>query len=292
MKKKINYTGPFDLRSQNNFFGGWPVLEDTPEKFSIVICFPVEGWQESAAVIVTQMRDGVLYAATDGSGKAVDQAIACLSLDIDATHWLSVGDGDTVIGSLQRKYNFLRPVLFHSPYEAAAGFIIGQRISIKQRQAIQKKLSEQHGEKFIIDEKEYFAFPTPQKLLEIQEFSSVNSNKIERLHGVAQAALDGLLDRKSLLSLSTNEALMRLESLNGIGLFYASGILFRGAGVVDGVSDDSLTKYAIQQAYKLQKEPTHPEVIKIAEKWKPFRMWCTVLIHIWLRREVGLPKRR
>ena len=33
------------------------------------------------------------------------------------------------------------------------------------------------------------------------------------------------------------------------------------------------------------------EIEKIAAGWRPFRMWTTVLIHVWLRREVGLPPR-
>lgn len=48
---------------------------------------------------------------------------------------------------------------------------------------------------------------------------------------------------------------------------------------------------AIQQAYKLPEEPGQQEVLAIAEQWKPYRMWCEVLLHIWLRREHGLPKK-
>lgn len=291
----VEHHAPFDLRNQNSFFGGWPVLVDSEQEFSIVISFPVEGWQDSAFVVVSQTKDGKLSVRAEGtknSKEAIDQALATLSLNVDDADWASIGKQDKVIGNLQQKYTFLRPVLFHSPYEAAAGFIIGQRISIKQRQAIQKRMSEELGESITIDGQTFCAFPQPQQLLNLGEFAGLNPTKLERLHGIAKATLDGKLARKYLLELSEEEALESLTSLNGIGPFYASGILYRGAGIVDGVTDDQLTKYAIQQAYHLQAEPSQKQVLEIAENWKPYRMWCEVLIHIWMRREIGMPKRR
>lgn len=295
MKQTIKTIAPFDLRNQNQFFGGWPVLKEDENEFSIVVPFPVEGWEESAAVVVSQNNNGDItleaHNTKNYSEHAIKQAMAVLSLDVDDSKWEAVGKKDSVILDLQKKYNFLRPILFHSPYEAAAGFIIGQRVSIKQRQAIQKKMSQEMGEEIKIGNESFFAFPSPQKLLKIESFSNLSSNKIERLRGVAEGALEGKLDRAKLLKMTREEAIESLESLNGIGPFYASGILYRGAGIVDEVTDDSLTKYAVTQAYKLESEPTQEKVLEIAKNWKPYSMWCEVLLHIWLRREVGLPKR-
>lgn len=295
MKRIVRYKPPYSLRNQNNFFGGWPVIKDTAEDFAIVVSFPIEGWLESAAVVVTQNKNGSLSAEPHGtdaySEQAINQALATLSLDVDDGSWEEVGKRDKVIAGLQAKYDYLRPMLFHSPYEAAAGFVIGQRISIKQRQAIQKKMSEQLGEKISIENQIFAAFPSPQVLLDVHEFPGLNATKLARLHGIAQAALDGKLDRSYLLTMPTEQALEQLQQLDGIGPFYASGILYRGAGVVDDITDDNLTKYAVQQAYRLSKEPAQTEVLKIAEAWRPYRMWCEVLIHAWLRREIGLPKR-
>lgn len=295
VSKIVTPAANVDLRNQNSYFGGWPVLKDTPGEYAIVMSFPVEGWEGSVSVVVAQHEDGSISTTCHGENikaeDAINQALATLSLDIDDKSWEQVGKQDSVIGELQKKYDYLRPVLFHSPYEAAAAFIIGQRISVKQRQALQKKMAEMHGAETIVQGNSYFAFPSPQVLLDIQAFPGLNEAKLKRLHGIAQAALEGGLDRKRLLGMSTSEALAYLQSLDGIGPFYASGILYRGAGIVDDITDDSLTKYAIQQAYHLPSEPTQEEVLKIAENWRPYRMWAEVLIHIWLRREVGLPRR-
>lgn len=292
--KKITHSAPFDLRNQNEYFGGWPVLKDTDKEFAIVIAFPVEGWEESAAVVVSQYETGELIAQSYGTQNpelAIDQALATLSLDIDDTGWVKVGEHDNVIADLQKKYKYLRPVLFHSPYEAAAGFVIGQRISIKQRRAIQEKIAEQLGDKIEVEGRVFSAFPSPSTLLNLTEFPGLNATKVERLKGIAQAALDGILDRNYLTNMSLEQAILELQRLDGIGPFYASGILYRGVGVVNDLTDDDLTKFAVQQVYGLSKQPDQQEVISIAENWRPYRMWCEVLIHIWLRREVGLPRR-
>ena len=294
MKFEYAPQGPFDLANQNQYFGGWPALPDDPG--AIVIAFPVEGWQGSAAVVLRQSADGLITGETFGpdslAAKAQSQALACLSLDIDGTGWPHVGSRDPVIGRLQEKYRSLRPILFHSPYEAAAGFIIGHRITIKQKQLLVKAMADELGDKLEINGQLYPAFPLPQSLLSLSSFKSLSTQKIDRLHGIARAALDGLLDRDMLRSLPIEDALTRLKTLPGIGPFFAEGILHRGAGVVDELTNDDLTQYAVQKAYGLPQPPDPAQMLEITAAWKPYRMWAEVLLHVWLRREVGLPPKR
>jgi len=156
---------------------------------------------------------------------------------------------------------------------------------------IRARMAEQFGEAFNVHGQTFYAFPTPQKLLEITEFQGLNDVKIERLHAVAQAALDGLLDGNYLRSLSEEEALAKLEELPGIGPFFSQGILYRGAGRADGFTHDDITYHAIQQMRHESRELTKDEVLAIAEAWRPFRMWVIVLLHVWAYETKNLPKR-
>lgn len=106
---------------------------------------------------------------------------------------------------------------------------------------------------------------------------------------MAEAALSGDLSRAHLRSLPPEQALEEIRRIDGIGPFFASGVLNRGAGVVDDITDDDLTKYAVQVAYELSERPSQVDTLRIAESWGPFRMWAEVLLHVWLRREVGYP---
>ncbi len=284
--------GPFNLLNQNKYFGGWPSLND--ENNAIVQAFPVEGWSDSGAVVMEQSSDGKIRGevlGTKNSEKAWKQALANISLDVDARSWPEVGQRDQVIKNLQVKYDYLRPILFNSPYEAAVSFIIGHRISIKQGRALRQNISQEFGQEIKIGNKSFFAFPNPVVMQRIEKYPGLSGEKIVRLQGVAKAALEGLLDRKYLRSIPVEEALSKICTIRGIGKFFAQGILLRGAGLSDFVTEDDITPQAIQQLYKLDHEPNRAEVLEIADKWKPYRMWATVLMHVWIRSEGEIVRR-
>jgi DNA-3-methyladenine glycosylase II len=284
--------GPFDLAHQQRFFGSWP--EYPPDPTAVAMAFPVEGWTESAAVVLRQPEPGkvtgeVQGASGDGAERAWEQALAVLSLDIDGTDFPKVGDRDPVIGGLQSAHGSMRPTLFHTPYEAACNFVIGQRISVAQARAVRRRMAAEHGDTIAADGVELSAFPQPQVLLGLPEIAGLPNEKVQRLHGIAQAAIAGVLDRARLRSRSAEAALAELSALRGVGPFSSQGILFRGAGVVDAVTDDPVSKQAVQRLYSLDHLPDHAEVLRAAEPWRPFRMWSLVLLHVWIRGQRGGP---
>lgn len=274
--------GPFDLEEQAARFGGWPTHGD-----GIVMAFPVEGWRASAAVLMRQpgksITGSVYGAGATDAERAWLQALAAVSLDIEGAGFAAVGKRDPVIGRLQKEHHYLRPVLFHSPYEAACAFVIGHRITILQTRRIRQRMSDELGKAISVDGQTFHAFPDPHVLARLKAFPGVAPAKIERLHAVALAALDGSLDRKRLRSLPETEALEQLQQLPGIGNFFAQGILMRGAGLVDAVTDDDLTPRAIQLLYGLKVRPDRDAVLKRAETWRPYRMWAVVLLNVCLR---------
>jgi DNA-3-methyladenine glycosylase II len=286
--------GEFSLRAANEHFGGW--IEAPPGGELVApMAFPVEGASTSAAVLVRQTDGLAVHGDVFGSGDpdaAWRQAMAVLSLDVDGSGYANVGHRDPVIGEQQRRRPGLRPVLFNSPYEAAAAFIIGHRISIAQGRALRKRMSETLGDAIDTPVGVQHAFPRPEVLLHMEGFRSLPASKIDPLHAVAAAALDGSLDRARLRELPEADALTQLRGIPGIGPFFAQGILMRGAGLVDALTDDEVTKQAVQRAYQLAATPAREQVLELAESWRPFRMWALVLLHVWYRREAGGPVRR
>jgi DNA-3-methyladenine glycosylase II len=282
---EVRPTGPFDLANQNQYFGGWPQVAG-----AVVMCFPVEGWRVSAAVALRQ-DGGRVTGEVTGAGahapRAWAQAMAAISLDFDGAGYAEVGRRDPAVGRLQEQYHHLRPVLFHSPYEAAAGFTIGHRIQINQARRIRRQIAETHGEAILVGGSTQHAFPTPQKLLDLTDFTGLSSVKVERLHVIAQAALDGWLDRDALRALPVDEALEKLQTLPGVGPFFSQGILTRGAGLTDSLSDDDLTVRAVKTVCNLPESAGLPEVLERVETWRPYRMWCVVLLHVWYRSQPG-----
>jgi 3-methyladenine DNA glycosylase/8-oxoguanine DNA glycosylase len=284
--------GPFNLLHQNQFFNGWPTLAADPH--TIVMAFPVEGWAESAAVTLRQKSDGSLDIEVFGGKdkeKARQQALEALSLDEDGAGWKKAGEQDAFLKELQEKYQYMRPTLFHSPYEATAHFIIGHRISMVQGRNIREAMAQELGDQIKVGNEIFSAFPLPQQLLKLESFKGLNQTKVERLHAVAQAALDGILDRAHLRQLDDKAAMDEIETIPGVGPFFSQGILYRGAGKPDGFTHDDMTCHAIKTAYKFGDEVSKEDVLAVAEKWHPYRMWAVVLLHVWLRETGNFPKR-
>src|SRR5579864_5410114 len=154
MRYELTLRDPFNLAATGDYFGDW--LSFGPDQSAIAMAFPVEGWHTSAAVILNQNAEGNIvgevFGAGEEAGVAWQQALATLSLDSDAKGWTEVGRRDPVIRNLQHAYNFLRPVLFYSPYEAAAAFVIGHRISMQQGRAIRQSIAQEVGEKLLVGE--------------------------------------------------------------------------------------------------------------------------------------------
>src|SRR4029077_9416142 len=204
--------GPFDLETEAGHFGGWPRLGD-----AIVMTFPVEGWRSSAAVLMRQRGDTITGDVHGGgeadAERAWRQALATVSLDVDGQGFIDIGRRDPVVRRLQAEYKYLRPVLFHSPYEAACAFVIGHRITILQTRRIRQRMADQAGAAIEVDGTAFKAFPDPRALLQLESFPSVAPAKIDRLRHVARAALEGTLDRARLGSLPEPEALTQLRTL-------------------------------------------------------------------------------
>ena len=284
---ELTPAGPFNLENQNSYFGGWSLVDG-----AVAMAFPVEGWKSSAAVLVRQQGDLVTGEVHGPKGaeaeRAWNQALAALSLDVDGTGYAEVGRRDPAIGRLQDEYKFVRPTLFHSPYEAACGFTIGHRLSIAQARRTRREIADIHGEVFRFRDDTLHAFPSPARLLELETLPGVAGAKIERLHAFARAALEGWLTRDWLRSAPQSEALARLETLPGIGPFFSQGILFRGAGLADAMPDDDFTLKAVRAVCELPAGATSAEVLARTEQWTPYRMWCCVQLHVWYRSQPGV----
>jgi DNA-3-methyladenine glycosylase II len=295
----IEPRGPFSLAAARDFAGGFAagIGGGLATGTSLVMAFPLEpqpasggAWGRSAIVELSQAeRNGPVRArvADDGdAGAALTQAARCVSLDHDGTGWPEVGRRDPVIGELQGQYEDLRPVCFYSAYEAATSFVIGQRIARAQAARVKARLSELAGDDLELDGVAFRAFPRPERLLEVASVDGLAEEKVRRLHGLAEAAMDGRLDTNRLRSLPPAQALDELKALRGVGEFTAQGILLRGCGLVDGLPDDAMSEDVLGAMYAedLARGLTRDSIV---ERWRPYRMWSTVLLRVGWGRGIG-----
>jgi DNA-3-methyladenine glycosylase II len=97
----------------------------------------------------------------------------------------------------------------------------------------------------VVDGERVGAFPLPAALLAVDAFASLPAEKIARLHAVARAAQEGLLDVEHLRPLGERDAIAALRTIRGIGAFWASGIYLRACGIVDAWPEEPISNAAL-----------------------------------------------
>jgi DNA-3-methyladenine glycosylase II len=279
---RIAPKGPFSLEATTRFLEGFtPAGYEGRTPGHLHIAFPVEGTWETVGACVRQTDASVMVDVFgEGDRAAVRAQIARIfSLDVDGSGFAAVGRRDPVVARLQRSLPGLRPVLFWSPYEAAAWTIIGHRIRMAQAAAIKQRMAQQRGGSIEVHGERLHAFPAPQKLISMRTVRGLFVGKIEQLHAVGRAALEGELDAPRLRSVPREDALEQLRRLPGIGPFSSELILVRGAGDPDHFPlHERRLQGAMADAYGLDADPPVERLIEIAETWRPYRSWVSLLL--------------
>jgi DNA-3-methyladenine glycosylase II len=278
--------GPFSLRAAAGFGFGPHAARAGADEGLLRLSFPVDGGTGYAGVVARQALDDEpvqLEVQGDGDPAAVRRQVArILSLDHDGDAFMSVGEAEPVLGRLQREHPGQRPVLFHSPYEAAAWAIISVRRQPAQATRTRVALAQRLGRTFELAGEPVAAFPQPERLLELEPMPGLEGERVTRLQGVARAALAGDLEAGHLLALGPDAALEQMRALRGIGPFYAGLVVVRATGFADAmlaVAEPKLLGHA-GRLYGRDRPLTLEELITLAERWRPFRTWAMVLVRL------------
>ena len=172
-----------------------------------------------------------------------------------------------------------RPALFHSAYDACVWSVLSARRQRSQAIGLRARLSQQHGAGFDLAGERLHALPTPSVLASLDHVDGLQDVAVPRLHAIAEAATDGRLDVDRLAAMTPEDAMADLQTLPGIGPFYSSLVVIRALGLTDVLpAQEPRSRAIIRELYELDHEPTEDELTALAEPWRPFRTWATVVL--------------
>ena len=275
--------GPFDVRAaarfQAGFPGGSPGGDDRLD-----LAFATDDDGATVGVRLTAATGGATGAVVANPGRVPVAAIRAqveriLSLDVDGTGFAAVTARDPVVAGLEKLLPGLRPVLFASPYEAAAWAILSHRVRMTQAGTVRRRIAAELGETVDFGDRVLAAFPRPERLIELSSGPGLTLGKLANLRALGHAAADGELDADALRAMSYPDAVAHLMRLPGIGPFSAELIMVRGVGDPDvfPIRTPRL-HHAMAEAYDLGPEPRLAVLESIADGWRPFRSWVAFLL--------------
>lgn len=287
---RLSPRGPYSLAASASFLcgftpgkGGSTTLEDG----RLVLGFLDDARHVPVSVALAQPDgvDGDVIADIEGAPSGVERASIAnqvsriLSLDHDARGLSGVGERDPIVKDLLTTVPGFRPVCFPSPYEAAVWAVLAQRISMAVASGIKRRLAIATDTIARGFGREFHPAPAPEKLLALRSFDGLPAEKLVRLQAVAVAALEGKLDAARLRAMPFADAVAELRTIRGVGPWTAEHVAMRGCGVVDEMpSTEPRVLRGIAETYGLDATPTQEEALHIAERWRPYRMWISVLM--------------
>src|SRR5262249_29595636 len=122
--------------------------------------------------------------------------------------------------------------------------------------------------------------PAPAELLAVDpgqlRAAGLSWRKVRTLRDLAERLSDGRLNPGVLASLPDDELMAELTPVPGIGPWTVQGALLIALRREDVVLPGDLAlRKAVQAAYQLDHLPTQPEVLAIADNWRPYRSLAT-----------------
>jgi DNA-3-methyladenine glycosylase II len=137
-----------------------------------------------------------------------------------------------------------------------------------------------HGTRLEVGGGEAWAFPTPERLAQLTDLPGLAQVKVERLRGVADAALDGLLDVARLRALGPIDGPASVRAIPGIGPFWSSAIYLRGCGIADEFPDEPISIAALGALHGLGDRPDPETLASLTDAYRPYRMWVAFLLRV------------
>jgi DNA-3-methyladenine glycosylase II len=272
--------GEFSLRESAQF--GFGQRDAADFDGAMRLAFTLDGGFGRQVGVVVRQQDDAELGEVHGAGSLDTirgQVARVLSLDHDARDFVEVGRRDPVLRRLQLAAPGLRPPLFYSPYEAAAWSVLSARRPHRQASQVRAALSTAIGRRFDLAGTQLAAFPTPSALLKLGAFPGIDTERLDRLHGVARAAAAGRLEAARLFGLGPDEASAEVQQIKGIGPVYASLIVIRAVGFTDVAPvHEPKAQHLLGTLYGLGAPATPEQFEQLAESWRPWRTWASVYL--------------
>jgi DNA-3-methyladenine glycosylase II len=169
-------------------------------------------------------------------------------------------------------------------YEALCWCVIGQQINLTFAHKIKTRLVHKFGEKISNDGVDYYCFPKPEILQDIQRQELVDmqfsKQKINYVINISHAFCQGELHKQTLLKLTKEEQMSQLTAIKGIGPWTANYVCMKSLRDMTCITyGDTGLSSSLHTHFDTEKKPDKAIIDKI---FKPFAGWESYLnFYLW-----------
>jgi 3-methyladenine DNA glycosylase/8-oxoguanine DNA glycosylase len=159
-------------------------------------------------------------------------------------------------------------------WRAIVGSIVGQQLSVRAAATIRARLAALGSD----------GFPDPTTMLAVSEerlrACGLSRAKASYVQDAARAWLEGEVVPETLISASDERVVEELLKLRGVGRWTAQMVLIFCLERPDILAVDDLgIRAAVHRAYGFAERPERAEVLRIGEKWAPYRSVAS--LYLW-----------
>ena len=186
--------------------------------------------------------------------------------------------------SFTQDYFGLRLMGIVDLYEALCWCVIGQQINLTFAHKIKTRLVHKYGDKINKDGVDYYCFPKPETLQNIQRQELVDmqfsKQKINYVINISQAFCQRELDKKELLTINKDEQMQKLTAIKGIGPWTANYVCMKSLRDMTCIAyGDTGLSSSLHTYFDTEKKPDKATVDKI---FHPFAGWESYLnFYLW-----------
>lgn len=301
-EETLEVTGPYNFEYALTHYNIYPWFSEGQKLCRILILKPdiilkVEITSEESVFTpkLLLMIKAPVEVSSDIRLHILDKLRWCLLLTEEYEQYYKICQYDPVLMAAERQKNYGRGKLYPDLFEAIVGVILSQNVSFPRIYQMMLNLCTQFGQRVLIDDYAYHAFPTPA-VLASKSTDEIKLAKVgyraKYIKGIAEEVVNARINLEHLRTLSDDDLRNALLLFPGIGL-YSANLIMR-VGLNRNVHHmDSYVKRIIEVAYFNGKSLSNKQVDRFIKraKWKDFPHYAidalTTDSEIWSRR-IGL----
>ena len=142
-------------------------------------------------------------------------------------------------------------ILRQDPFEMYISYILSACNNVKRIRGIVKRISETYGTKITYNNKDYYLFPTYEQIKDVT-LSDLRKLGVGFRDEYIRDFLNKYESLKDIDKLNSEDALNKLESIQGVGLKVASCILLFGYGRLDVFPIDTWVRKYMSNKYNIK----------------------------------------